>query len=205
MATPYRWRQLTDKQKAEILDWRKQRKNPWHSPPHRPDFGRLQFHLTAACYEHAPIIGATLERLDSFSKELLNTLTAADASVASWCVLPNHYHALVDTENVLKVLFELGRFHGRLAFHWNSEDSCRGRKVFHGAAERSMRSERHYWATLNYIHHNPVHHGYVKQWQEWPWSSAAQFIASHGRAEAERIWREYPIREYGAKWDEAGL
>jgi len=24
-----------------------------------------------------------------------------------------------------------------------------------------MRSEGHFWATLNYVHHNPVHHGYA--------------------------------------------
>jgi putative transposase len=190
---------------VEILAWRKSRDNPWHSPPHRPDFGRSHFHITAACFEHAPIIGQTLERLDQFSSDLLTTFSAAGASVASWCVLPNHYHVLVETENVLKVLFELGRLHGRLAFEWNSEDLARGRKVFCGATERSMRSGRHYWATLNYIHHNPVRHGYVKRWQEWSWSSAVQFITDHGRTEAERIWREYPIRDYGADWDGASL
>jgi putative transposase len=119
--------------------------------------------------------------------------------------LPNHYHALIQTENVLKLLFEIGRLHGRLAFQWNDEDNARGRKVFYGATERSMRTERHYWATLNYIHHNPVRHGYVKRWQDWRWSSASQFIATYGRDEAERIWREYPIRDYGAGWDDASL
>ena len=35
--------------------------------------------------------------------------------------------------------------------------------------ERAMRSDRHFWATLNYAHHNPVHHGYVARWTDWPW------------------------------------
>jgi putative transposase len=205
MATPYRWRELTEKQREEILAWRKARNNPWHSPPHRPDFGRTHFHITAACYEHAPIIGQTPERMDKFSEEMLGLFGSAQSAILGWCVLPNHYHALIQTDNVLKVLHELGRLHGRLSFSWNGEDATRGRKVFHGAVERSMRSERHTWATLNYIHHNSVHHGYANRWQDWPWSSAAEFIKQRGRNEAERIWREYPTRDCGAGWDDATL
>ena len=68
-----------------------------------------------------------------------------------------------------------------------------------------MRSERHYWATLNYVHHNPVRHGYVKRWRDWRWSSAIEFIAHHGPEETEKIWKEYPIRDYGADWDAPNL
>jgi len=69
-------------------------------------------------------------------------------------------------------------------------------------ADRVMRSERHYWATLNYIHHNPVHHGYVERWPDWPWSSASGFLEQLGRDEAEQIWLEYPIEDYGKGWDD---
>ena len=31
----YRWRQLTSEQGTELLAWRKARRHPWHSPPHR--------------------------------------------------------------------------------------------------------------------------------------------------------------------------
>jgi len=46
-----------------------------------------------------------------------------------------------------------------------------------------------------------VHHGYVAHWQDWPWSSAADFLRQIGRENAEAIWREYPILECGKKWD----
>jgi putative transposase len=54
---------------------------------------------------------------------------------------------------------------------------------------------------VNYIHNNPVRHGYVEKWQDWPWSSAMEFLDSMGRDEAMRIWKEYPIRNFGKKWD----
>jgi putative transposase len=107
--------------------------------------------------------------------------------------------------NILKVLHQLGRLHGRLSYAWNKEDRQTGRKVFYGATERFMRTERHYWVTVNYIHNNSVHHVHVARWQDWPWSSANEFLIHTGRGEAEKIWREYPELEYGKGWDAADL
>jgi len=68
--------------------------------------------------------------------------------------------------------------------------------------KRAIRSERHFGATMNYVHHNPVHHGYCRQWQDWPFSSASAFLQSVGKEEAARIWNAYPILEYGKGWDD---
>ena len=68
-----------------------------------------------------------------------------------------------------------------------------------------MKSERHFWATLNYVHHNPVHHRYVAHWQDWPFSSAADYLESSGRAAAARVWRDFPVLDYGKDWDPAGM
>ena len=65
----------------------------------------------------------------------------------------------------------------------------------------ASKSYGHFWASVNYIHHNPVHHGYVEKWQDWPWSNAADFIERVGHKTAAKIWREYPILDYGKKWD----
>jgi len=54
---------------------------------------------------------------------------------------------------------------------------------------------------MNYVHHNPVHHGYVQRWQDWPWSSATAFLEKVGAEKAREIWQEYPILDYGKKWD----
>ena len=139
--------------------------------------------------------------MDDFSVGLLKALNGHSMRVAAWCLLPNHYHALVSTENILNLVHELGRLHGRTSHQWNGEEETRGRKVFHRATERFMRSERHYLATVNYIHNNPVQHGYVELWTEWPWCSVAEFLKEVGREEAERLWRGYPILDYGKKWD----
>ena len=206
MSAPrYLWRQLTPKQREEVLAWRKNNRRPWHAPPHRPNYGHLHFLVSAACYEHAHYIGLTPQRMDSFSAALVDVLQKHSTRIVAWCVLPNHYHALVAAPNILNLIYELGRLHGRTSHAWNGEVGSRGRQVFHRATERYMRSDRHFFATVNYVHHNPVHHGYVRLWTDWPWSTAAEYLAEIGRAEAERIWKEYPLGDYGKKWDGAGI
>jgi putative transposase len=205
MSRHYIWRQLTPEQREELLIWRKARGYPWHSPPHRPNYGHLHFLISAACYEHAPHIGFSLYRMDSFAAALLDVLQQHSTRIVAWCVLPNHYHALVEAPNVLKLLYQLGRFHGRTSHAWNDEEGTRGRTVFCRSTERFMRSERHFFATVNYVHNNPVHHGYVRQWTDWMWSSAGEYLKLVGRAEAERVWKSYPLGDYGRKWDHADL
>lgn len=127
---------------------------------------------------------------------------AVSKRIHAWVILPNHYHLLVSVDDMQGQLYALGKLHGRTSFQWNGEDAARGRKVWFSAAETAMKSERHFWATLNYIHNNPVKHGLVQSWQEWPFSSASQFLESFGREDAERLWKEYPIRDFGKGWDE---
>jgi len=71
--------------------------------------------------------------------------------IYSWCILPNHYHLLVKTAVMKLLRKELGLFHGRTSFEWNREDDARGRQVWHNCFERKMRSERHFYATVNYV------------------------------------------------------
>ena len=120
-------------------------------------------------------------------------------------MLPNHYHLLVDTGDVLALLKGHGQLHGRTSFRWNKEDGRRGQQVWHRAAETAMKSERHFWATLNYLLHNAVRHGYVERRQDWPYSNAVQYLDDVGRDLAEWRWREYPSLEYGNEWDRPEL
>lgn len=200
----YFWRRLTNEQRKSLMIWRKRQGLPWHRPPHRAS-EKTRYHVTAACFEHRPYIGSNETRMQAFCETLLTAFDGQNVRVHAWCVLPNHYHALIETPDVLGVLHALGRMHGRLSFYWNREEATAGRQVWCGAAERYMRNDAHFWATLNYVHHNPVHHGYVARWQDWPFSSALEYLTAVGRESAEKTWREYPVLNYGQGWDEAEL
>jgi len=202
MSNPaYLWRKLALDQREQLMAWRKNQGLPWHRPPHRAG-EHTRYHVTAACYEHQPWIGSSGERMESFSGMVLTLLEASRAQVHAWCVLPNHYHLLVESSDIPGLLGALGKLHGKTSFQWNGEEQQRGRQVWCGAAERYMRNDAHFWATLNYVHHNPVRHGYVERWQDWPFSSAQEYLAGMGREFAEQTWKAYPILEYGKGWDE---
>jgi len=133
--------------------------------------------------------------------DVLEICEKLSLTIHAWCVLPNHYHVLITTEQIKDLRHHLGLFHGRSSFVWNGEDNQRGRQVWYNCFERPMKSERHFWAILNYVHHNPIHHGYVERWQDWPWSSARIFLDGVGKTKAKVIWKKYPILDYGKGWD----
>jgi putative transposase len=194
-------RHLTDKQRQDVLKVRRLKVHPYHHPPHRYSEETKTYLYTAACFEHQNHVGFTNERMTHFEAALLHKCEQISATVQAWCILPNHYHILLTHNNARAFSKLLGELHGGTSFDWNGEERARGRQVWCNYEEREIRSDRHFWATMNYIHNNPVRHGYTKKWQDWPWSSAASYLEQVGREMAIKHWREYPIDRYGEKWD----
>ncbi|HXU35547.1 MAG TPA: transposase, partial [Blastocatellia bacterium] len=164
----YDYREMTPTQRREIVEHRRRQKRGWHSPPHWDFEGHHQFIISATCFEHSPVIGKTPERMTGCEASLLELCGRFSTALYAWCLLPNHYHLLLRTEQLKELRAEIGRFHGRSSFSWNGEDNIRGRKVWHNCFDREIKSHRHFWASVNYIHHNPVKHGYTQKWQDWP-------------------------------------
>jgi len=183
----YDWRKMSDEERAEALMIRKGRNLPWHSPPHLDYVGFVTFIITAACYEHTPVIGKSAERMAECEKDILEVCQNLAAQVFAWCILPNHYHILVRTDEIDALRKEIGSFHGRSARFWNKEDNAPGRKVWFNCFDREMKSSRHFWASVNYISHNAVKHGYVQKWQDWAFSSAHNYLEQ--------------LLHYGKDWD----
>ena len=197
----YDWRKMSDAERETIFTQRQIRGGSWRRPPVWSS-DQKRYMITAACFEHSLFIGKNSTRMAAFEQSLLAELDALSKCIFAHVILLNHYHVLLETEDIAQLRKVLGKFHGRTSYNWNQQDASAGRKVFHGSAETGMKSERHFQATLNYIHHNPVKHGYVDKWQDWPYSSAAQYLAAVGREEAERHWHEYPVDRFGEGWDQ---
>ncbi|HIE25662.1 TPA: hypothetical protein EYP66_00065 [Candidatus Poribacteria bacterium] len=77
-----------------------------------------------------------------------------------------------------------------------------GRQVWYRYADRKMRNERHYWTAINYIHYNPIKHGWSSRADGWLCSSFKNFFDTFGRDYLVDRWREYPIGTFGDNWDD---
>nr|MBC7245287.1 transposase [Chloroflexota bacterium] len=196
----YEYRKLTLQQRRKLVKERLDRGYPPHSPPH-PVRDQQLYLLTAACYEHAQHMYLP-ERRRQVLDALFETFTLHGIEMRAWVILPNHYHILayVPDFNLLGGFFRY--IHGSIARQWNIEDATPRRKVWYRFSDRAIRSERHYYTTLNYIHYNPVKHRWVISPYEWSESSVRWYIEHYGREWLQDLWVTYPIRDYGRGWDE---
>jgi putative transposase len=196
----YEYRQMTRQERAGVLAMRKAHSRPWHAPPHF-DQTRGVYLISAACYEHQAILKTGTRRCE-WEQTLREGLERGGRiELRAWVVLPNHYHLLIEGD--LHGFAEwIRRLHNGKATQWNREDHTPGRKVWHRFADRVIRSERHYFASLNYIHANPVKHGYATRADKWAWSSLALYLEEVGWEHLAEWWRQYPVRDYGKGWDD---
>ncbi len=72
----YDWRRMSDAERDALMRERREQKRPMHSPAHRFSDRSSRYHITAACYEHRPIIGISAQRLVGFSTALIDTVEA---------------------------------------------------------------------------------------------------------------------------------
>ena len=192
----YDWRRMNPTERRSVLQSRISRGQSLHQPP-KFEKSAGYFLITAACFEHRAILDLVAGRRINFSGQLLAHLNTFVDRIDAWVVLPNHYHALVITHEIQNMRKHLGQLHGKTSHSWNCEDGTRGRKVWFQSFERRIRSRGHYYSALNYIHHNPVKHGYCRKWTDWDTSSARAFIDEVGRENAVELWHQYPIRNFG--------
>ena len=195
----YEYRRMTSEQRSEVKAERQRQGVPRHGPAHRENLDNLYL-ISAACFNHAPLLHSP-QRRDEFEDKLLTRLEALEkCEIFAWCVLPNHYHVL--TRVPLPQFGIMSRkLHVGTATQWNREEDTPGRQVWFRYVERSIRSDRHFFGSINYLHANPVRHGYVRHAQNWKWSSVHLYQEMMGVEALRQMWRDYPVRDYGKGWD----
>ena len=135
--------------------------------------GRLCF-LTHVTLDRAPIL-VTHSDLLLNAIHMHRSLTPFD--VIAWVILPDHLHLLVDPNDNdvsrlirrIKLSFST-RLRGRL-------DLKDGRVWQYRFWDRMMRNQDDVNRHIEYIHYNPVKHGYVSDPFMWPQSSLAEHYA----------------------------
>ncbi len=116
--------------------------------------------------------------------------------LAAWVILDNHYHILTKSHDGETLPRFFGRLHGRTSFEINGRDGERGRQVWHNYWDTCVRTEADYWTRFNYIHHNPVKHGYVMSVEGWSFSSYRYYFDHKGQVWLDDVFRQHPIVDF---------
>ena len=132
------------------------------------------------------------------------------AEIFSYCLIPNHFHFLIYTrqeedikQRLKKKSFENERnpIHQSFSNFFNSYS-----KSFNKAHKRSGRlflypfkrilvdKEDYLLSMINYIHRNPIHHGLVKNFSDWKYSSYNSILSD----KPTKIERTYIIQLFGS-------
>jgi len=80
-----------------------------------------------------------------------------------------------------------------MARRWHLEQAAPGREVWYRYSDRTIRSHGHYNTTLNYLHCDPVKHGWVQSPYDWVESSVHWYLQEFGREWLRDLWASTPF------------
>lgn len=149
--------------------------------------------LTASIYGRAPLLAAPTARI--LVRDALQTLLPTyGMGLRAWAILDDHYHLLLKTSDGARLPIFLNRLHGGTSRQINLLDGAVGRTVWYSYWDTCIRDERGLWTRFNYIHYNPVKHGYVAHPSAWPHSSYHYYLRTRGETWLREMLARYPVQ-----------
>jgi len=118
----------------------------------------------------------------SFVDLLKETSEAWNVRVAAYCLMPNHYHVLLQTPeaNISRCMRHLD---GVYTQRFNRNHDCDG-PLFRGRYKAILvDADRYLLELVRYIHRNPVRAGLTKRLATYPWSSHRGYLSRAKRWE----------------------
>ncbi len=166
-------------------------KNSQHRPPHIY-LDTTWYVITAGTHKHMPLF--TQRRAKDCLRDSLK-FTAAKFSISlhAWVVLSDHYHLLLKSSQGSQLPSFFNHLHGSTSRQVNLQDRVTGRKVWYNYWDTCIRTEADFWTRFNYIHFNPVKHGYVEHPGDWHYSSFDYYLRSKGKEWLDDCVACYPV------------
>ena len=147
--------------------------SPWHHRPAHVFIPNAAYLVTAGTLHKQPYFRGA-ERLRLLQEELFAAATAYGWELQAWAIFANHYHfiayAPADATSLRQML---QRLHSSTARAVNRLDNIPGRQVWFQFWDTCLSYAASYYARLNYVHNNAVHHGLVPMAEQYEFCSAA--------------------------------
>ena len=175
-----------------------------HHPPH-VYLDDTWYLITASTVNHGPVLSGTHAKA-LFRRELRKLIVQFGMKLRAWVVLDDHYHLLLKTDQGRDLAIFTARLHGSTSRQLNLRHETPGRQVWHNYWDTCVRDEEGLWMRFNYIHQNPVKHGYVQRMKDWGFSSYRFYVRTKGREWLTDCEARYPVADWleGDAFEPAG-
>lgn len=175
-----------------------------HRPPHTYLDHQCYF-LTAATYQKIAYINNRSKK--NLLKDLIfQVFNRYQYRLGAWVILDNHYHLLFQASLGRYLPKAIAAIHGKCAIEVNKIDEKPGRKVWYQYWDYCIRNECDYWRHFNYIHQNPIKHGYIdtiKDLTAYQFSSFSDWVKKEGKDWIYDCLRKYSIVDFTKDEDDS--
>lgn len=143
----------------------------WHHGPAHVFAPNTTYMVTAGTLHKTHLFKGD-ERLKLLEKTLFRVMKDRGWKIRAWALFSNHYHwiGLSPEEGSIRRLIQ--HLHSESAKLLNQLDDAPGRKVWFQYWDKCLTYEKSYFARLNYVNNNAVHHGLVPVANQYPFCSA---------------------------------
>ena len=131
--------------------------------------------------------------------------------VIAYCLIPNHFHLLVNIkekekipEKLLKpggddpeklIIRAFGNFFNSYAKSFNNVHKRKGRLFLYSFKRILVDKEDYMTYLICYIHRNPIHHGLTDDYESWKYSSYNALLSD----KPSKVNKEYVLNLFGSK------
>jgi putative transposase len=126
---------------------------------------------------------------------ICDVFNAYDSTLHGWVILGNHYHIIGKFKDAFFLPEMIKKNHSKSAVWLNKSAEKPGRKIWYQYWDECIRDERDYYTKINYIHWNPVRHGYVDAPRVYKFSSYNSYLNFRGEEWLNGILKRFPFEE----------
>jgi putative transposase len=147
----------------------------WHHSPAHELSESGAYMVTAGTYLKKRLFMSD-ELLGAVQDSLFKLAAEYRWQLQAWAIMANHYHFVAIPDGAATSLVNMIRkLHAQTATDLNRKLVTPEQKVWFQYWDTHLTFEKSYFARLNYVHNNPVHHRLVPNATEYPWCSAGWF------------------------------
>ena len=171
-----------------------------NKPYHPPHFYKenTDYFITAHTFDKRRFFTTETEK-EMLLKVLYSAANVHSIFIHTWVILDNHYHLLIKINTTEKLVKFIKSLHGKSAIELNKINSTPGQKIWVNYWDHCIRSKKDFWVHFNYIHNNPLKHGYVKNFNkliDYKFSGYSQWVEEKGVDWLKDIWETYPVVDF---------